>query len=255
MRRLFAALVVVLTALVLTGCMKVDMDIEVHDDSMVSGEMTMAVSKEMKTLMESFAQEFGEGADVDTDGMDGNFFESDDVPEGAKVEPFENDKFIGQTMTFEKIGLAEINESATGDDAEEWTIRRDGDTFVFTAEGDFASEDAAEAEGDPMDLGLDKLFADAELRIAVTFPGDVIESNGEIDGRTVVWTPEFGETLTMRAVAEAEGNSVLPDVLDPTSGEGGGIGVLVAVVAGVVVLLLLALGLLLAVRRKRSTDV
>ena len=257
MRRVLTIFIALATTLALTGCLKVDMALEVHEDSMVSGEMTMGISKAAKQMMEGFAESFGDEADA-SGGLDDEFFEADDVPEGATVEPYEDDKFIGQTMKFDKVSLEEINQSTTEEDSDEWTLRREGDTFVFEADGDFGGEEASEAQDTDMDLGFEELFAEAELRIAVTFPGDVIESNGEIDGRTVVWTPEFGDQLTMHAVAQAEDDSILPGFLSNSSSSESGFGVtgvVLAVMGGLLVLLVIALGLLLITRRKKSANV
>lgn len=231
----------VLTVFALSGCLKMDADIEVHEDATVSGEMTMAMSKEMVKMLDSLAEEFGgddaQESDDDADEADGEFFDSDEIPAGARVEPYEDDRFIGQKMTFSKITVDELNQSAeTGDDTDEsdWTLVRQGDEFIFESVADFGSEDAAEASADEMDLGFDKLLEDSEIRISVTFPGEVVEATGEIDGNTVVWTPQFGEKVTLRAVAKAEG----------------GTNWLLVAGAGVGVLVLLGVALLFAMRRK-----
>jgi hypothetical protein len=79
----------------------------------------------------------------------------------------------------------------------------------------------------------------AELRVAMTFPGDVSESNGEIDGSTVVWEPEIGEKNDMTAVAkESSGLSL---------------GLVAAIAGGAVLLLLVVAGSVLLARRRRSS--
>jgi hypothetical protein len=89
--------------------------------------------------------------------------------------------------------------------------------------GDLSGEDQELIDG----------FADSmDVRVAITFPGDVIEHNGELEGRTVTWTPEFGEALDIQARAEDSGGSSFPWWI---------VGVVAALVALAVLVLLLAL--------------
>lgn len=188
----------VLAMVALTGCLKLDADIEVHTDETVSGTMTLGVSKELISMFEEMAEGMGGES---TGGFDEDMFNPDEVPEGAEVEPFEDDKFIGQTITFSDITLEELTSSTTDESEDSWTLVHEGDEFIFEGDASFSSEETTtETEG--MDLGLDEIFAQSDMRIALTFPGEVTEANGEIDGNTVVWRPKFGETLQMRAVAK-----------------------------------------------------
>ena len=41
------------------------------------------------------------------------------------------------------------------------------------------------------------------MTIAVTFPGEVTEQNGDLDGTTVTWTPVFGQATELHAVGSA----------------------------------------------------
>ncbi|MDT0203823.1 LppM family (lipo)protein [Nocardioides sp. AE5] len=64
---------------------------------------------------------------------------------------------------------------------------------------------ADEALEDPFER-YEEEFADLTLRISVTFPGPVIESNGEVDGTTVTWEVDLDGPVTaedgqLRAVA------------------------------------------------------
>jgi hypothetical protein len=128
---------------------------------------------------------------------------------------------------------------------------------------DFAPDDA-EDETFP---GLDPtaLLEKFEVRVAITFPGDVIEHNGQVSGTTVIWEPVVGDRTEMRAVAAASGGSGDPvggdddsgvDVgLPGTGGTGGGsTSTLVALVVALGVLVLLiggGLGLWLALRSRQ----
>jgi hypothetical protein len=250
-RGLAPALLTVVALVSLTGCMKLDADLEVHEDETVSGSMTVGMSKQAVEMMSSFGEGFGgafsegedggtdgeEPAEPDLEGFEDEFFDADDVPEGAEVEPYEDDKFIGQTMTFDGISMDELN-ATSGEEEDTWTLTREGDTFIFAGNADFSEEegepDAAEMEG--MEE-IEAMFAESEMEISVTFPGRVTDSNGEVDGNTVTWRPEFGEALDMRAEADASPSfPVWP------------------VVGGVVGVLLLGGLVLIALRQRRSRE-
>jgi hypothetical protein len=42
----------------------------------------------------------------------------------------------------------------------------------------------------------------AQIRVAITFPGRVVDHNGHLDGRTVTWTPTGTEPVEIHARAE-----------------------------------------------------
>ncbi len=44
------------------------------------------------------------------------------------------------------------------------------------------------------------MFENAELRIAITFPGTVTKHNGKLKGKTVTWVPVMGKKNTMNAI-------------------------------------------------------
>ncbi|WP_181310986.1 LppM family (lipo)protein [Nocardioides campestrisoli] len=271
MRRLITpALLAVTAMLALSGCVKLDAELEVHEDETVSGTMTLAMSKKAIAMVEEMTEGFGElGASLDevtgeegteepdgsgtadldlpdddlTKGMTEEMFPTEDLPEGAEVEAYEDDKFLGQTMTFTRISVGELGDlvAATSDEeaadsqpGKGWSLTREGDTYVFEGNADF-SEEGAEEEADAM--GMEGLFEDSELRIAVTFPGSVVDSNGEVDGNTVTWRPAFGETLEMRAEAAASEEFPVWPVVGAVSG--------VLLLAGLV---------LVAVRERRRRD-
>ena len=59
-RPLATALLTVTALLALTGCLKLDADIEVHEDETISGTMTLGMSKDAVEMLDSMAEGFGE---------------------------------------------------------------------------------------------------------------------------------------------------------------------------------------------------
>lgn len=191
MRRTNLSLVTVLGLVVLSGCFKLDADFTVNADETVDGTMIVALDEEFSDMMSSM----GEGST----GEDEFFSDPEDLPEGAEVEDYAEDGFVGQKVTFEGVTLEEMMSSADedGEVTDEWSLTHEGDEFVF--EGSF---DLSSAEDEAMDMSA--LMDGAEISISMEFPGDVTDSNGEVDGNRVTWEPKVGEKNEMRAVASDE---------------------------------------------------
>jgi hypothetical protein len=194
-RTLGRLLGVLALALVLTGCFKVDMDIEVTPENDVSGTAVIAVD-------ESLLQLTGQSADQLFQEMD-----LSDLPPGATTERYEQDGFIGQQITFSDVPLDEFqgNETLSGSTpGEELTIERVGDEFHVDGGFDMSGEEFTGTE-------VPQQFLDSfEFTISITFPGPVSRSTGEVDGNTVTWEPQFGENNRIEAVASAIPSSSSP---------------------------------------------
>jgi hypothetical protein len=191
LRRVLPALV--LLAVVLTGCLKMDMDIEVTSDDTVSGTLILAFPKAL----------FGAAGQDPDDLLQGGFGDA----EGVTTEPYDDGEWVGQEYRFDGMPLSAFNESQ---DENALTITRKGDRFVVDGVLDFTADAGTGGRDDPFGDAAGAAFANAQIRIAIGFPGEVIETNGEVEGTTVVWTPTFGERTELTAVASAGGSAIPP---------------------------------------------
>ncbi|HEX6231427.1 MAG TPA: hypothetical protein VF029_06910 [Actinomycetota bacterium] len=212
-------------AVLLSACLKLDMDLSVNADDTVSGTVVFALDKQLLELTGQSAEDLlGTDAPVPTDA------------EGVSTERYEDDRFQGQRYSFESVSLARFNE---GGDPDALQIVRDGDAFRVTG-----VLDLSEATGGTGVTGfpdLEGAFEGAELRIRMTFPGEVTESNGTVDGNTVTWEPRIGERTEIRATGSAiEG-----------AGGGSNLAIILAIV-GVVVVLAIVVAILAHRRRGAS---
>jgi plastocyanin len=164
--------------LALTGCIKLDMDLTVHADDTVDGTMIFGFNREMSDMM-------GEEADM-FDGMMDELLDMDlgeDAPDEVTVEPYDDGTFVGQEMTFQGMPLEEFG----GDEGtSELRLARDGDEFVF--EGDMDMSDTGEMGDVPP--GMLEGMMEFDMRVSITFPGEVLEHNGSLSGTTVTWEPD-----------------------------------------------------------------
>ena len=228
-------------ALLLTGCLKLDMAITISPDDTVDGRLVFAVNEQ---LLEFTGQ--------DVDDILGDATVPSDV-EGATQEPYDDGEFVGTQVTFEDVALSELSEAS---DAESLTIVRTGDTYEVDGVMDLSTEDA-DLQGNPFEDQITEAFDTAQLRIAITFPGEVLETNGQVDGTTVTWEPVFGERNVLTAVASASGDGA-SDAAGGTdaaesSGEDSGSSTSVYLLIGLVVVVGVVVGLVMMMRRKAAT--
>jgi hypothetical protein len=152
-RRVGVLLSFLLVPFVLSGCFKFTMDLEVSDQDTISGDVVVALSKELQAL----AQDSGGGETTDAfSGLS-----------GVEVTEFDDGTFVGQQYSFSGLPIEELS---LDDDASALTIKREGDNLVVSGTLSFEDETADPAQAD--DLGFGQAFFDsADLRVAIKFPG------------------------------------------------------------------------------------
>src|SRR4026208_2032632 len=100
-RRLGRLLGVCAFALLLSGCFKVNMDIEVSPENTVSGTAIIAVDESLLELSGQSADDLLKDMDIS------------DLPAGATTERYQEDGFIGQQITFDDVALPEFTGNNT----------------------------------------------------------------------------------------------------------------------------------------------
>jgi len=211
----------------LSGCVKLDMDLTVRSNDTVEGTVILAVDKRLLTASGQGEQQLRD--QLEKQGP----FPASDRPRKGKFSqhPYDKDGKIGEAYVFSGVPLSEFgNSGATG-----LKITHRGDRYFVSGHLDLTNNSAT----DPQTQALAKQFGSTpELRIKLTFPGEVLKSNGTISGRSVTWHPKLGERTEL--TAEARTTAVIPRLL---------------AIAGGVVGLLLIIGLivlLLLLRRRRK---
>ena len=236
--RLRVALLAAATLLVLTGCVKLDVDLTVSDNDRVSGTYIIAIQKSLLQLTGQDADGFYEQIASD--------FDSSDVPEGATVttEKYDEGDFIGAQIKVDNVPIDQINDVGGGSTgttgSNDLSLTHEGELYQFRATLDTSST------GDQSPISVPgQVTESAEIRVKVTFPGEVTETNGSKDGTSVTWSPTLGESAVLTATAKDSGGG--------GSGDGGSNTVLVilAIVAGLAVVVAIVV-LLLARGRKEK---
>lgn len=191
LRAVAAACAGVLT-IALTGCMKIDINLTIKDDA-VSGTMILAFDRQLLTITGQSEEQMLAALNRDSAVPEG---------EGITAERYADDTFIGYRYTLTKVALAEFAQA----DADEDSLRilHDKDAGVYRLTG---AMDLSQVEAVPQ--AMRGIMDSIEVKIAVTFPGEVIRHTGELDGTTVTWRPALGERTLIEAEAKDSAGSWL----------------------------------------------
>jgi len=196
-RKVAATLAAILATFLLTGCIKLDMDLTVNKDRTVSGTVIGAVSDYLAEL----AEESGDTSSNSlTSELDSLF---DENTPGVTVKEYNSGGFTGQQYILDRVAISEL--SGDGTDPEGFNIKIEGNKVNVSGVLDLSMDDDTTSSLELFGGDLAKgLFSSAQMRIAVRFPGKVISSSGEIsaDGKQVVWTPVIGERNELSATVE-----------------------------------------------------
>ena len=186
LRQTVALLLAAAASLVLTGCLKVDVDLEVSRFDTFSGSVVVAVAEDLAAFS-------------DEDPTTGIFDDVFQENPGVSVETFRQDGYVGEKAVFEGAPFAALDEFS--DDQSTLSLRRDNNHVVFEGTFDFASEDADDAGF----FGDQLLALASDMEVSVSFPGNVVETNGQLeeDSNTVTWEPKLGDTTYFYAKAES----------------------------------------------------
>ena len=226
MRKLSTALGAALILLVLAGCIRFQADLTISAADTVSGDVVVAVL-------------------VNDDADDGEAvaasraieLEASLVPElsgalGVTRSEYSEDGYIGSRFELRETPLTAFADTGS---AEGLTIVRSGDRITLSGSLNVsgAEEEAA------TELPSEEAESSGDISVVVTFPGEVLSHDGEQSGRTVTWTTEFDQPITLSAESEVDTS---PDLT------------VLWWVLGIAGLLLATVGIVVAARRRSVTN-
>lgn len=211
--------ILVIAMLSLTGCMKMTMDLTVNPNDTVDGKVVFAISKQLADL--------GGGADeIQTD----NLFDTE-VP-GVTKKKLDDGSWVGTEYTLSAVPLSQFK---PGEDASELAIVRNGDQLIVSGLLDAGSE---EMDAETLAM-IESMSGSMVLRISITLPGEIVSTDGEVNGNTITWKLNLSGTTPINAVAKSQLQTGAPAGL----------------IAGVVAaLVLIALLVVLLSRRNNGDD-
>ncbi|WP_062210562.1 LppM family (lipo)protein [Demequina oxidasica] len=200
------AAIATLVAAALTGCVRVQIDLTLTPEDTVDGTMVLALQEGIGELLDT----------TDAEAAEQLFGETTASFDGAVVNKYEQDGYVGQKVSFDgqPIGNFAL-------DAGDFTISRDGENYVVNG---------------PVDPNIAAGGADipdsAQMWLSVTFPGEVTEHNGSREGHTVTWDLT-NAPAELHAVGGAEATTDTPSWLFTAIG--------IALLLGVAIVLFFAM--------------
>jgi hypothetical protein len=186
-KRVLAALGMLLV-LALAGCVRFQADLRVDERNLIDGDIVVAV-------ITTDEPDSADNARDSVAEIEGQLLAGLSGAAGVSEEPYEQDDYVGTRFTLDDTPI----EALDGGDADgALRLTRDGDEFAFSGTLDFTPDDEPvdgdDVQGDP---------ADSNISVAISFPGEVLEHNGELNGNQVTWTTTLEGSVDMEARASA----------------------------------------------------
>lgn len=183
--------VLIALMLALTGCVKLNMSVKVNNEKSVDYEVVYAIQKSV--LGEKSFDEFMES--------NGSGSQQMDIPDGATVVDYEDEKYKGKRITAVNLDPAKLADSSSSDNPFE--LKKEGDFYVISMGGVTGA-----GSGDASSSAMAKSMFD-EASVTFTFPGKVVEATGAtVDGNTATFDMlSINESVVQ---AKAEANAGIP---------------------------------------------
>lgn len=183
--------VLIAVMVALTGCVKINMSVKVNNEKSVDYEVVYAIQKSV--LGDKSFDDFMKSNSGGSQEMD--------IPEGATVVDYEDDKYKGKRITAVNIDPAKLAESSSSENP--FDLKREGDFYVISM-GSVTGADSS----DPQASSMAKSMFD-EASVKFTFPGKIVEAKGAVvDGNTATF-----DMLSIKETAvqvKAEANAGIP---------------------------------------------
>ncbi len=185
------AVISLISVFLLTGCVKLDIALEVNRDSTISGSMVFAISDFL--------------ADIDVDASSTlNSVQSLINPKtpGVFITPYAKDGYTGSTYAFDRVPFSAFKSGGTSNN--QIQVERTGNEIKLSGGLDFSFGDPGQSTDPFSKLIAQTLASSAEMKISVKFPVKVLSSTGTIseDGNSVTWRPKLGEKLDLATTVE-----------------------------------------------------
>ena len=181
--------------LLLSSCVKTDVDLTVRSDDVVDGSIIMAVDR-------SFSNGNDKTQTALIDALRDRVFPA--TRSGASQEPYSDGQYVGTRVVINHMTLLDLDRS-TG--ANGLKIVHQGGRFRLSGKVDTSELTSAAATSSPQDA--QRLRDSYDVMVRITFPGPVVSTNGSVSGNTVTWRPRLGQQLNLSAVAE-DGKGGIP---------------------------------------------
>lgn len=176
MKKLTVALLLVMLAVMLTGCVRMEADIKIRNKGVMDVTMIMAMSENS-----------GAGFDINRYLTVTNSLLEEQQKAGWRIERYNEDEFTGYVSTVKNMPV-DADLAPIGISPEEGAIRKEGDRYILEFDL-FHIDTQSELEEKAIQLqGVRNLGGSMKIRIR--FPSVPLRTTGTTvsdDGRTMEW--------------------------------------------------------------------
>lgn len=183
--RIAGALIATAALLLLSGCVRFQADLTVTLENTLNGDIVVA------SVVGDGATAKDEAKDRAAD-IESKFLPNLSGAEGVTRSDYDSDGYAGSKFSLSNTPLEAINSDSENGSL---SLTRDGETFVFDGTINFTPDSD---EAPPKDAD------ESNIEVAISFPGEVTDHNGVLDGTRVTWNTSYEGSLDMHAVASAE---------------------------------------------------
>jgi hypothetical protein len=204
--------------LLLTGCVRLGIDLQVNKDKTISGTMIFALSDSLAALG-------GSSTSLNQGGL------IDAKTKGVTVRAYAKDGYTGEEYDLKNVPISAFKPKGADDS---FSITETAKQITVNGYMDLSDTGSTDSTDSQL---TSSMFATADIHVSIKFPYDVTSSTGEIsaDKRTVTWRPKIGGKTQLQTVVDIPSASYVTYIA-------GGI---------IAIIILTLLGYFLARRRKK----
>ncbi len=182
-KKLAVFMVLGVMTMMLSGCVRLGIDLQVNKNKTVSGTMVFALADSLAALGGS-----------DTSLTQGGLIDS--KTPGVTTLPYSKDGFTGQEYVLKDVPISAFK--PMGQD-NSFSISETPTRITVSGYLDLSSTSGGDATSS---LLASSILSTADIHVTIKFPYDVISSTGVIssDHRTVTWRPKIGDKTKLEAV-------------------------------------------------------
>ena len=201
----------VASAVLLSGCFQMNIDMKVKSNDRVDGVFLVGVSEQLLTLSGKSRADAVKQMKSEVEKA------KKDIPKGTTATFYDKGGFVGQRIDMKDLPAADFQKAAGQATAlagtalgttpgtgitlvkakDQWTF---GGTLDLTSLGGTDGSKGGTSTGSVTDQ-----LGKPQVSIKVTFPGKIISKDrwATVRGNTVSWSPKVGEKVVMKVVAKA----------------------------------------------------
>jgi hypothetical protein len=195
MKRFWAMFAILSSCLLLTSCIKMDVNLIINKDATVSGTMVFAVADSL--------------AEMTGDSSNGSNLLEDSVnttAKGVTESEYKSGGYTGKKYTFDRVPFEEFNKDNSSS-PDTLKFIKNGNQLTVEGVLDLSNTDSQNTDSSLGSWGDDiakSISSSFDMNIAVKFPVKVLKSTGKIsdDGMTVTWKPKYGDKVDLTTTVE-----------------------------------------------------